>query len=255
MTRLLCLAMLILAANGLRAEPLVVFAASSLKGALDPAAARFSQDNGQEVTISYAASPAIARQVDQGAPADLVLLAAVSWMDYLQDRERIVPETRRDLWANALSLIAHDPAAAPVALDGSADLAAYLGSARLAMGLVDSVPVGQYGKQALTALGQWDRVLPQVVQAQDARAAVALVASGQAEYGLVYATDAVALARLGQGVELGRFPETSHDPIVYPGAVVAGAAGEPAARAFLEFLQGPEAAAIFADQGYVILPP
>lgn len=236
------------------AEGLVVFAASSLKGALDPVAALYRAETGGEVVVSYAASPAIARQVEEGAPADLVILAAVNWMDYLQERERIVAETRRNLWGNALSLIAHDPGAAPIALDGSADLAGYLGEGRLAMALVDAVPVGQYGKAALQHLGQWDAVAPKVVQAQDARAALALVASGQAEFGLVYATDAMALADLGQGIEVGRFPDDSHAPIVYPAAVVAGAAGAVAAADFLTYLQSQAAAEVFAGQGYRILP-
>lgn len=235
-------------------QGVTVFAASSLKSALDPAAQAFEAHGGAHVVISYAASPALARQVDQGAPADLVLLAATDWMDYLQDRERIVSQTRRDLWGNGLSLIAHDPAAVPVALDGSQDLAAALGPEMLAMALVDSVPLGQYGKAALESLGQWDSVAPLVVQAQDARGTLALVASGQAGYGIVYSSDALALAALGQGGEVGRFPATLHPPIVFPAALVSGSANPEAALAFLAFLQGPEGQAVFAAQGYVILP-
>lgn len=248
------LAAMILALPGLAwAEAVVVFAASSLKAALDPAAALYRQETGAELVLSYAASPAIARQVEQGAPADLVILAAVDWMDVLDEQALIDPATRRDLWGNGLSLIAHDPGAAPIALDGSADLAAYLGEARLAMALVDAVPVGQYGKAALLHLGQWQAVEPKVVQAQDARAAVALVASGQAEFGLVYASDARALADLGLGVEVGRFPDESHAPIVYPAAIVAGAAGAEAAAGFLDFLLTQPATDIFAGQGYRVL--
>jgi molybdate transport system substrate-binding protein len=141
-----------------------------------------------------------------------------------------------------------------VALDGTADLSAYLQGEPLAMALVDAVPVGQYGKAALQSIGQWAGVEPFVVQVEDARAALALVSTGQAGFGVVYATDALALIAAGQGVEVGRFPETSHDPIRYPAAVVAGAAKPAAAEAFLAFLQGPEAQAIFAERGYRILP-
>lgn len=254
MRRLAWLTCLLLCPAMAWADGVTVFAASSLKSALDPAAQAFTAEGGEAVTISYAASPALARQVEQGAPADLVILAATDWMDYLEKADLILPETRRDLWGNDLSLIAHDPKAAPLALDGSQDIAAYLGPEMLAMALVDSVPVGQYGKQALESLGQWDAVLPKVVQAQDARATSALVASGQAAFGVVYATDALALAALGQAIEVGRFPSSAHDPIVYPAAVVGSAANAEAARAFLAFLQTPEAQAVFTAQGYTILP-
>lgn len=254
MLKSVALALVLCLPGTVRAETAVVFAASSLKAALDEAAALFQDETGEEIVISYASSPAIARQVEQGAPADLVILAAVNWMDFLQYNERIVAQTRRDLWANALSLIAHDRQAATIPPGRTWDLAAYLGEGRLAMAFVDAVPVGQYGKAALLHLGQWQSVEPKVVQAQDARAVVALVASGQADFGIVYATDAQALVAQGQGAEVLRFPEESHAPIVYPAAIVAGAAGAEVAVGLLGFLQSPAASQIFARQGYRILP-
>ena len=176
----------------------------------------------------------MAQQIDQGAPADVFLSAAVNWMDFLQERQRVVAESRVNLWGNALSLITHDMNAIPFALEVGADLSGQLGDEKLAMALVDSVPVGQYGKAALEALGLWDGVKAQVVQTQDARAALALVATGEAGFGVVYTTDAVAVEATGQGIEVARFPEDSHGPIIYPGAKVVG--GKDQADDFLEFL-------------------
>ena len=174
-------------------------------------------------------------------------------MDFLQDRQQVVGETRVDLWGNSLSLITHDMNAIPFALEVGTDLSGQIGDEKLAMALVDSVPVGQYGKAALETLGLWDGIRAQVVQTQDARAALALVSTGEAGFGVVFTTDAMAAEASGQGIEIARFPEDSHDPIIYPGAKVAN--GKDEADDFLEFLRGPEAAALFAAQGYVILTP
>ena len=252
MRRLVWLAGAVIAPGMALAEDITVFAASSLKKALEAVAEDWAVESGHATSISFASSAALAQQIEAGAPADLFLSAAENWMDYLQDRERIVSGSRVDLWGNGLSLIAHDGKAMPFALAAGADLAGLIGGDRLAMALVDSVPVGQYGKQALEALGQWDAVEAQVVQTQDARAVLALVGRGEAGYGVVYATDARAAEAAGLGVEISRFPEASHDPIRYPGAVIAGGK-EAVAQAFLDYLAGPAAAAVFAAEGYVIL--
>jgi molybdate transport system substrate-binding protein len=250
--RFLWLALLALAPGMAAADDIVVFAASSLKPALEPAAADWTARTGIGVKISFGSSAALAQQIDQGAPADVFLSAAVNWMDFLQEDQRIAADTRINLWGNSLSLITHDLDAIPFALDAETDLSGRLGDEKLAMALVDSVPVGQYGKAALEALGLWDAVKAKAVQTQDARATLALVATGEAGFGVVYATDALAAEASGQAIEVARFPEDSHAPIIYPGAKVVGGKGE--ADDFLEFLSGPEVAAIFAAQGYVILP-
>ena len=234
------------------AEQVIVFAASSLKAALEPVSQEWAAQTGTTVTISFGSSAALAQQIEAGAPADLFLSAAPKWVDYLQDRELVDPATRVDLWGNSLSLIAHDMRAGPIVLKPGVDLAGLIGADKLAMALVDSVPVGQYGKAALQALGVWDGVKAQVVQTQDARATLALVATGEAGYGVVYATDAIAARALGQGIEIGRFPTDSHEQIVYPGVKVA-ASQRPEANELLHFLAGPVASDAFAALGYVIL--
>ena len=245
------------------AEDIVVFAAASLKPALEPVAAEWGLQTGNEVRISFGSSSSLAQQIEQGAPADVFLSAAVNWMDYLQDKDLIVAGSRVDLWGNSLSLLAHDPMTVPFAMTADTDLAGILGDEKLAMALVDQVPVGVYGKAALQALGQWAAVEGQVVQTQDARAVVALVAAGEAGFGVVYATDARAAEAAGQGVEVARFPDDSHAPIIYPGARVLGSgvtgsgvsgAGTAAADDFLAYLAAPAVSQIFAAQGYVILP-
>lgn len=234
------------------AETIVVFAAASLKPALDPVAALWMARTGDVARVSYGSSSALARQIEAGAGADVYLAAAVNWMDYLQERDLIDAGSRVDLWGNALSLLAHDPMARPFALDATTDLAGLLGDEKLAMALVDAVPVGQYGKAALEALGLWQSVAGQVVQTQDARATVALVATGEAGFGVVYATDARAAEAAGQGIEVARFPDGSHVPVIYPGARVAGS-GKGEADDFLAFLGGPAATGIFAALGYGIV--
>ncbi|MEO8244236.1 MAG: molybdate ABC transporter substrate-binding protein [bacterium] len=234
------------------AETVTVFAASSLKGALDPAAAEWAAASGNVAVMSYGSSGTLAKQIEAGAPADVFVSAAVDWMDAVDGL--MLAGSRRDLLGNGLSIIAHDPQAARFVVGPDMDLAAVLGGGRLAMADVTSAPAGQYGKQALTALGQWQRVQPLVVQTADDAGTVALVVLGEVPYGLVYTTDAVAAAAKGQGVEVSRLPEDSHKPIVYPAAVVASS-GKPAAAAFLTYLASPAARAIFAAQGFAILPP
>ncbi|WP_430465061.1 molybdate ABC transporter substrate-binding protein [Tabrizicola sp.] len=232
-----------------RAEEVVVFAAASLKTALDEIAAEFRAETGHEVVISYAGSNHLAQQILQGAPADIFLSSAVNWMDVVEAAGLVVPGQRRDLLGNRLVLIAHGTGAAAVNLEPGFDLAGLLGDGWLSMAMVDAVPAGQYGKAALQALGLWEAVAPQVAQSENVRAALALVATGEAPYGIVYASDAVA----GEAVTVvAEFPEGSHAPIVFPAALLTGAA-DAADAAFLNALSSEAADATFAAQGFKIL--
>lgn len=245
----LCLAALlgVLAAPAL-ADEVVVFAAASMKTALDEVADAFEATTGHQVTISYAGSNALAQQIIAGAPADLFLSAAVNWMDAVEQAGLVVPGTRADLLGNSLVLIAHGKAAAPVQIGPGFDLAGLLGPEKLAMALVDAVPAGQYGKAALQSLGVWDAVAPSVAQADNVRAALALVATGEAPFGITYATDAAADDNV---TIVGTFPSDSHPPIRYPAALLTGAE-DAADRAFFEALSGDAAGAIFAAAGFKV---
>lgn len=230
------------------AEEVVVFAAASMKTALDKVAEEFQAATGNTVTISYAGSNALAKQIIEGAPADIFVSAAVNWMDEVEKAGLVAEGTRKDMFSNALVLVASGDAA-PVEIGPGFDLAGLLGEGKLAMALVDSVPAGQYGKASLESLGIWSAVEPSVAQADNVRAALALVATGEAPYGIVYATDAAA----EPGVTVvGTFPADSHPDITYPGALLTGAADE-ADRAFYEAITSDAGDAVFAEQGFVIL--
>jgi molybdate transport system substrate-binding protein len=239
--RLAALALL-LSAQAAMAE-VTVFAAATLKTALDEIATGYSAGTGTAVTLSYAGTPALARQIEQGAPADVFISASVDWMDALAAKGLIQPDSRRDLLGNRLVLIG-PTGAAPLVLE---DLAARLGEGRLAMALVDAVPSGQYGKAALESLGLWEAVAPSVVQSENVRAALHLVALGEAALGIVYASDAVAEPRV---TVLATFPETSHPRIIFPVALTLTAS--PEAAAFLDHLASPEAAEVFAANGFLV---
>lgn len=230
------------------AEEVVVFAAASLKTALDDVAAAFEAATGHQVTVSYAGSNALAKQIIEGAPADIFLSAAVNWMDEVEAEGLVVPGTRADLLGNRLVLIAHGKGAAAVEIGPGLDLAGMLGDGRLSMAMIAAVPAGQYGKAALESLGLWPDVAGAVAQSENVRAALALVAAGEAPFGIVYATDAVAEDNV---TVVGTFPEESHPPIVYPVALLTGAA-DAADRAFLEALSGEAARARFAAEGFIL---
>lgn len=250
MTNLIRLSVLLaVLAPPVAAEEVVVFAASSLKTALDAVATDFQTATGTKVTISYAASNTLAQQIIQGAPADIFLSAAPNWMDAVDQAGLLVAGSRRDLLGNRLVLIAHGAGAAPVTIAPGFDLAALLGDGKLAMAMVNAVPAGQYGKAALETLGLWNAVAPSVAQTENARAALALVSSGEAPFGIVYGSDAIADAGV---TVVATFPENSHPPIVYPGALLTGAA-DPADAAFFKTLSEDAADARFAAQGFAIL--
>jgi molybdate transport system substrate-binding protein len=237
---------LLLAAPAALAE-VTVFAAASLKTALDEIAAGWEAATGSDVTPVYGGSPAMARQIAAGAPADIFISASATWMDDLAAQGLIEPDSRRDVVGNRLVLVAHVQAG-PVTLDAGTDLLGLLAGGRLSMAMVDAVPAGQYGAEALRSLGLWDQVKDHLAQSENVRAALQLVALGEAPLGIVYASDAV--AEPGVSV-IATFPEGSHSPITYPAALVAGADGE--AAAFLDHLAGPEAQAVFRANGF--LPP
>lgn len=231
------------------ADRITVFAAASMKTALDAANTAYAQETGHEVSVSYAASSALARQIEAGAPADIFISADLDWMKYLQDNDLIRPETRRNLFGNRIVLIA--PKDNPKAIDikPGFDLAGLIGDGRLAMGSVDSVPAGKYGKAALEKLGVWQSVSARVAGAENVRAALALVSRGEAPYGIVYETDAKADPNV---VIAGTFPEDSHPPIIYPVAQVKASQGA-AVSDYLNFLSSEKAFPFFRSQGFTVL--
>ncbi|WP_425051244.1 molybdate ABC transporter substrate-binding protein [Psychromarinibacter sp. S121] len=231
------------------ADSVLVFAAASLRDALTEIAGDYEAEAGHEVVISFAGSSALARQIQNGAPADLFLSANLAWMDALEDEGLIDAGSRRDLLGNSLVLIASGAGAAPIELSPDTDLPALLDGGRLAMALVEAVPAGIYGKAALTSLGLWDSVADSVVQTDNVRAALALVALGEAPLGVVYATDAAAEPNVSA---VATFPPDSHPAIVYPAGAVADS-DNPLNGPFLDYLASPPAAEVFARMGFEVL--
>lgn len=228
---------------------ITVFAAASLKNVLDDGGALYTAKTGRPVRFSYAASSALARQIETGAPADLFISADTDWMDYVAQRHLIVNATRRDLLSNHLALIAPAASTIHIRIAQGMPLARLLGDGRLAVAGPD-VPAGKYAQASLTALGAWDAVQSKLAQAGNVRGALLFVARGETPLGVVYDTD----AKVEPKVRIvGLFPDNSHPPIIYPAAVTANAAN-PAAAAFLDFLQGPQAAAVFRKYGFIVLP-
>lgn len=231
-------------------KELVIFAAASLKNSLDEIAANWVKETGKPAPkISYAASNALARQLEQGAPADLFLSADLAWMDYAAGKNLIKPDTRVTLLANRIALIAPADAPASVTLAPGIDLSAALGQGRLAMGNVDSVPAGKYGKAALEKLGGWDKVKDKVAQADNVRAALLLVSRGEAPLGIVYTTDAAADPKVKV---VAVFPEDSHPPILYPVAITKDSANADA-NGFLSYLRSNGPRVSFEKQGFTVL--
>lgn len=231
-------------------KELVIFAAASLKNALDEAAAGWARETGKPAPkISYAASSALAKQLEAGAPADLFLSADLDWMEYAAGKGLIRPDTRVTLLANRIALIAPSDSTATIAMGPGLDLAAVLGQGRLAMANVDSVPAGKYGKAALEKLGAWDGVKNKLAQADNVRAALLLVSRGEAPLGIVYTTDAAADPNVKV---LATFPPDSHPPILYPVAVTRDST-HPDAVAFLAYLRGAGPKAAFEKQGFTVL--
>jgi molybdate transport system substrate-binding protein len=235
-----------------QSHSVTVFAAASLRTALEDIAAQWRKETGKSARISYAASGPLARQIEAGAPADIFISADVAWMDYAAERKLIKPETRRNLLGNALVLVAPaDSKAQPIELNAQSDLGALLGAdGRLAMGEPRSVPAGAYAQKALSSLGLWDKVKDRIAQTESVRATLLFVARGEAPLGIVYRSDAHAERQVKV---LGTFPETSHAPIVYPIAMIAASVNQDA-KAFYDYLATPAASAIFKRESFDVLP-
>lgn len=231
------------------ARPVIFFAATSLQTSLNAIAAEWRRETGKRVTFSYAASSALARQLDQGAPADLFASADLDWMDWAQARNLVRPETRRTILGNKLVLIEPtERATTALPIGPGFPLARAIGESRLATGNPQVVPVGRYARQALTSLGVWAEVAPRLAGTDNVRAALALVARGEARFGIVYETDARSEPRVRV---VDAFPPTSHSPIVYPFAITAASTNSDAAI-FLEYLRSPAAIRIFEAEGFSI---
>ncbi len=232
-------------------EEVTVYAAASLKNALDAIAARWQAETGRKTKISYAASSALAKQIENGAPADIFMSADLDWMDYLAQRNLIKADTRRNLLGNRIVLVtAKDSKVGAIKIGPGFPLAQSLGpDGRLAMGEVNSVPAGKYGKAALEALGVWPGVSSRVAQAESVRAALLLVSRGEAPLGIVYQTDAAA----DPGVRIvDAFPGNTHPPIVYPVAQTASSKLVDAAS-LLAYFDMAAARAEFEKQGFTVL--
>ncbi|MFY0681049.1 MAG: molybdate ABC transporter substrate-binding protein [Thalassovita sp.] len=226
-----------------QAQEITVFAAASLRTALDEVVDAWHSTNATPVVMSYAGSSSLARQIEIGAPADVFISANQLWMDHLQSEGLLVEDTRVDLLGNSLVLIA---AAGTPEASLEAALQSDLSTAPLAMGLVNAVPAGLYGKAALSHLGLWPRVAPNVAQVDNVRAALALVALGEASLGVVYATDALADPRVSV---IAKFPRNTHPKITYPIAQIGGSTA-PSVSEFHQFLTGPLAKQIFLRHGF-----
>jgi molybdate transport system substrate-binding protein len=232
---------------------LTTFAAASMKNALDDVDAAYTAKTGIKVAASYAASSVLAKQIDQGAPADIFLSADTDWMDYATKQKTVKEATRTSLLGNSIVLIApKDSTIGNVTIGRGFDLAKLAGNGKIATGDVSSVPVGKYAKAGLEKLGAWEASAPKFAMAESVRAALTLVARGEAVLGIVYATD----AKVEPGVKIiGTFPADSHPPIIYP--VAATASAGPQADGYLAFLHSTEAKAIFERYGFTFLgrPP
>lgn len=232
------------------AADVTVFAAASLREAMDAQAQQFMAATGNRVVVSYGASSALAKQIEAGAPADMFVSADLDWMDNLGERKLLRSDTRVNLLRNALVLIAPASSTSKLAIAPNFGLAAALGTGKLAMANPDSVPAGKYGKRALMSLGVWNSVEKQVARADNVRAALALVSRGEAPFGIVYRTDALA----DKGVRIvDRFPDATHPAIVYPVALVATSQST-AARPLLDYLRSLPARATWEKYGFGLAP-
>lgn len=247
----ICAATCLAPAASLADETVTVFAAASLKNALDAVNAACEADVGEKATISYAASSALAKQIESGAPADIFVSADLDWMAYLSEKNLTKKDTEVKLLGNSIVLVAPADSTVATEIEDGFDLAGLLGEGKLAMANVDAVPAGKYGKAALEKLGAWAAVEGKVAQAENVRAALALVSTGEAPLGIVYKTDAAADANVKI---VGTFPEGSHKPIVYPAAITAESKDDDAA-AFLKCMQSAKAKALFEEQGFTVLSP
>jgi molybdate transport system substrate-binding protein len=243
---------LLLALSGVQApaqfRDVLVFAAASLKDALDEANSLFLFENGSGVRVSYAASSALAKQIENGAPADVFISADLDWMDHVAERKLIMPDTRANFLGNRLVLVANAGSKLSLTIGPNFPLAQALGDSRLAMADPASVPAGKYGKAALETLGVWGSVSGRIAPAQDVRAALLLVSRGEAPLGIVYQTDAAA----DKNVKIiGTFPDSTHPPIIYPMAILAGSTNG-VAPVYVQYLLSPKAEPFFEKRGFTV---
>ncbi|MEA9390537.1 molybdate ABC transporter substrate-binding protein [Acerihabitans sp. TG2] len=229
------------------ADKVTVFAAASLTNAMQDIAKNYQHDHKVEIVTSFASSSTLARQIEQGAPANLFISADQQWMNYAQNKQQIVTETRYTLLGNELVLIApKNSTLKPFKIDKQTDWTALLDGHKLAVGDPDHVPAGIYAKEALKSLGAWEQLAPVMARANDVRAALALVVRQEVPLGIVYGSDAIA----SQGVKVvATFPEDSHKPVEYPMALIKDNS-TPAAKAFYDYLKTPAAAAVFKQYGF-----
>jgi molybdate transport system substrate-binding protein len=231
------------------ADDVLVFAAASLKNALDETVAAYEKSGGGAIKVSYAASSALAKQIENGAPADIFVSADLDWMNDVQKNNTIQPETRANFFGNALVLVEPADSTRTVDIKPGFPLAAMIGDGRLAMANPDSVPAGKYGKAALQNLGVWDSVENKVAAAEDVRAALLFVSRKEAPFGIVYRTDAAA----DKGVKIaGVFPADTYPPIIYPAALTASSKNPEAAK-FLAYMHSDAAKPFFEKQGFSVL--
>ncbi|MEZ5856253.1 MAG: molybdate ABC transporter substrate-binding protein [Hyphomicrobiaceae bacterium] len=227
-------------------ERVTIFAAASMTDALEAVTAMISKDTGVVVRTSFASSSTLAKQIEQGSPADIYLSADEAWMDYLAKRRLLANETRRAWLTNRLVVVVPSRPGLTQAADHVTPVAGDFGTGRIALGDPAHVPAGRYGKAALEHLGLWADMAQRLARADNVRSALVLVERGEASSGIVYATD----ARISRGVTIvGWFPEKSHAPIIYPGAIVRGRARPEVAKVY-GLLQSPRARAIFARYGF-----
>jgi len=231
-----------------RAADITVFAAASLTDALQKAGDSWHAASGKSVVLSFAASSALARQIEASGGADIFISADTDWMDYLDNRGLIQHDTRKNLLSNHLVLIAPADSKISLVITPHFDLLGALGGGRLAIADPDSVPAGKYGRQSLTSLGVWNGVVDHLVGAENVRVALLYVARGETPLGIVYTTDALAEPKVKI---VGQFPDNTHNPILYPVALTKDA--KPDAKAFLDFLSSKDAQTIFRKAGFIVL--
>ena len=230
-------------------EPVTVFAAASLKTALDEVSTAWEHETQNKARLSYAASSALAKQIEQGAPADVFFSADLAWMDYLAEREMVDTATVTKLLGNDIVLIAPKDSTLAEGMSPADALAKLPEGARLAMADVKAVPAGKYGKASLKTLGLWPTLEHRIAQAENVRAALKLVAAGEAPLGIVYRTDVEAEPAVKIVAEL---PAETHPPIIYPVALVSPARSAAAAN-YLDYIKSPTATAIFKAHGFKLL--
>jgi molybdate transport system substrate-binding protein len=246
--KILLMWMLMLSPLACADSKITVYAAASMTNAINEIIGIYEKDHpGTKISTSYAASSTLAKQIENGAPADIFISADLKWMDYLQDKKKIDAGSRKSLLGNQLVLIAPKSRGFKVIFDKSFDLSKSF-DGKLCTGEVESVPAGIYAKQALIALGWWDALKPRIVGTQDVRSALMLVDRGECGAGIVYATDALISTK---SEIVASFPEGTHSPVLYPEALVTGF--QPEAKSFLEYLSSATSIAIFERYGFNVL--